>query len=146
MQTYTIGFTQKTASTFFSLLRQAETTSLVDVRLHNVSQLAGFAKRDDLAFFLKELCQASYHHIPDLAPTKELLTAYRKARITWESYEDSYLNLLAQRNIERIMQYQEFEKSCLLCSEHQPHHCHRRLVIDYLNGHWKTQLNVTHLV
>lgn len=146
MNTYTIGFTQKKASNFFTLLRGAGISSLIDVRLHNVSQLAGFAKRDDLAFFLNELCQAEYIHLPELAPTKLMLNAYKKGDIPWQSYADQFLNLLSQRNIERTMQPEQLNNTCLLCSEHQPHYCHRRLVADYLNEHWSSQLQVTHLV
>lgn len=146
MKTYTIGFTQKKASTFFALLQEAKINSLIDVRLNNVSQLSGFAKRDDLAFFLKELCQAGYYHLPELAPTKEMLKTYKRGDISWQAYEDSFLNLIAQRNIERTLQANELHNACLLCSEHQPYHCHRKLVVDYLNEHWNSQLKVTHLV
>jgi uncharacterized protein (DUF488 family) len=145
MKTFTIGFTQKKAEVFFSMLRNAGVKTLIDVRLNNVSQLAGFAKRDDLAFFARELCGAEYWHVPELAPTKDILDAYKKKLMPWESYEDAFLNLMARRNIEHHFQPADLDSGCLLCSEARPHHCHRRLVVDYLNQHWNTQLIVEHL-
>ena len=145
MSTYTIGFTQKKAEDFFGMLRKAQIKTLIDVRLNNVSQLAAFAKRDDLAFFLRELCNADYWHLPELAPTKIMLDGYKKHGVPWRVYEESFLNLMAQRNIERQLRPTDFEDACLLCSEAQPHHCHRRLVVEYLNTHWQTALKVEHL-
>lgn len=144
MNVFSIGFTQKKAEKFFTLLRNEEIKKLVDVRLNNVSQLAGFAKKDDLVFFLKELCQIEYIHMPDLAPTKEILEPYKKGNMEWVAYEDKFINLMAKRNIERIDQT-IIKDSCLLCSEHKPHHCHRRLVIEYLNKEWGSDLKVKHL-
>jgi|TARA_B100000953_G_scaffold228299_1_gene189874 uncharacterized protein (DUF488 family) len=145
MKISTIGFTKKNADQFFGLLREENVKTLIDVRLNNVSQLAGFAKRDDLKFFLKELCQAEYVHEPELAPTKELLNAYKKGEIVWEKYEEDFLNLMSQRNIERTVNQSLLSHGCLLCSEHKPHFCHRRLVIDYLNNHSDLNLEVKHL-
>ena len=145
MYTYTIGFTKKNAETFFNFLITSKVKTLIDVRLNNVSQLAGFAKRDDLKFFLKELCDAEYVHSPDLAPTKDILSDYKKGEITWEKYEDKFLNLMSSRNIERSIDPALFDNGCLLCSEHEPHLCHRRLVIEYLNEHSNLELKVKHL-
>lgn len=144
MNVFSIGFTQKKAEKFFTLLRNEEIKQLVDVRLNNVSQLAGFAKRDDLIFFLKELCDIDYVHMPDLAPTKDILNAYKKGNMPWQEYEDKFLNLMIKRNIERIDKA-VISDSCLLCSEHEPHHCHRRLVIEYLNHEWNSNFEVKHL-
>ncbi len=144
MKVYSIGFTQKKAEAFFKLLKNEDIKTLVDVRLNNVSQLAGFAKRDDLIFFLDQLCGIKYKHIPDLAPTKELLNSYKKGNMQWEEYEDQFLNLMIKRNIERLDK-STLDDSCLLCSEHKPHHCHRRLVIEYLNKCWDTNFIVKHL-
>ena len=119
--------------------------TLVDVRLNNVSQLAGFAKKNDLMYFLKELCNVDYVHLPDLAPTKEMLDPYKKGNVSWEVYESSFMDLMAKRNIERI-EKSVIADSCLLCSEHKHHHCHRRLVIEYLNSHWDTDFEVKHLI
>lgn len=145
MKTYTIGFTKKNANVFFDHLKSANILTLIDVRLNNVSQLAGFAKRDDLRFFLRELCGADYIHIPELAPTKEILNSYKKDNMTWERYEDEFLNLMAQRNIEKHMKSSLFDNGCLLCSEHEPHFCHRRLVVEYLNKTTNFNIDVKHL-
>ena len=147
IKTFTIGFTQKSASRFFTLLSDAGVKKLIDVRLNNVSQLAGFAKRDDLRYFLREICGADYQHLDELAPTKSILDAYKKNTMSWAEYEDRFLNLMDQRNIERSVTPTDLDRSCLLCSEHKPHHCHRRLVVEYLNKHWgDTNLDVVHLI
>lgn len=145
MNIYTIGFTQKKAETFFQFLKQSEVKTLIDVRLNNVSQLAGFAKRDDLKFFLRELCGAEYVHMPELAPTKEILNPYKKGDMSWEKYEDQFMNLMAKRNIERLVNPSVLDHGCLLCSEHEPHLCHRRLVVEYLNDNADFDLKVKHL-
>lgn len=145
MKINTIGFTKKNAQTFFNFIKNEKVTTLIDVRLNNVSQLAGYAKRDDLKFFLKELCDTDYLHIQDLAPTKEMLNGYKKGGMSWENYEDNFLNLMAQRNIERILKPTLLNDSCLLCSEHEPHFCHRRLVVEYLNEHTDQNYQVKHL-
>lgn len=145
MTTYTIGFTKKSAETFFGFMRGSKIRTLVDVRLNNVSQLAGFAKKDDLKFFLRELCSVEYIHIPDLAPTKEILDPYQDKKIKWDAYEDLFLNLMSKRNVERIVTPELLDQGCLLCSEHEPHHCHRRLVIEYLNANSQLDLKVKHL-
>ena len=145
MKTYTIGFTKKNAETFFGFLCENSVKRLIDVRLNNISQLAGFTKRDDLKYFLQALCDAEYIHMPDLAPTKEILDAYKKQGMPWELYEDKFLDLMAQRNIERAIDKALLDQGCLLCSEHEPHHCHRRLVVEYLNEHWDSAIEVKHL-
>jgi uncharacterized protein (DUF488 family) len=142
---YTIGFTKKNAEKFFSLLKSQNISKVIDVRLNNVSQLAGFAKKDDLKYFLKELCNAEYIHAPDLAPTEDILSLYKKGDISWEKYEDSFLNLMAKRNIEKTISPSLLENGCLLCSENEPHMCHRRLVVEYLNQHSALNLEVKHL-
>ena len=145
MEIFTIGFTKKNAESFFGYLRDSKIETLIDVRLNNVSQLAGFAKRDDLKFFLRELCGAEYEHAPELAPTKEILNAYKKKEISWESYEDKFLNLMSQRSIEKNITNSILNNGCLLCSEHEPHFCHRRLVVEYLNKYSDINLEVKHL-
>lgn len=145
MDVYTIGFTKKNAETFFNYLKVSNVKTLIDVRLNNVSQLAGFAKRDDLKFFLNELCGAEYVHSPELAPTKEILNSYKKGDMPWELYEDKFLNLMGQRNIEKSIKPALLDHGCLLCSEHEPHLCHRRLVVEYLNQHSDLDLKVKHL-
>ena len=122
LQLYTIGFTQKGAKTFFNLLTNSKVKRLVDIRLNNVSQLAGFAKREDLKFFAQEICQIDYVHIPDLAPTKEILDDYKKYGGDWNVYEDSFFNLMEKRGVENTINNELLDQGCLLCSEHKPHH------------------------
>src|SRR6266850_1899139 len=136
MKLFTIGFTQKSAQKFFGLLRGSGAKQLVDVRLNNVSQLAGFAKKDDLAYFVKDICGMEYAHIPDLAPTQDILDEYKKNKGDWAVYERKFLELMRQRAIEKTVPRNLVEDGCLLCSEDKPHHCHRRLVAEYLKEHW----------
>lgn len=133
---FTIGFTKKSAERFFLGLRDAGVQRLIDVRLNNVSQLAGFAKRNDLEFFLKELCDIEYLHLTDLAPTQDMLDAYKKSKGSWSEYEKRFLDLIRKREIEKSLPRDIFHSGCLLCSEHQPHHCHRRVVAEYLRDQW----------
>ena len=121
---------------FFELLRASGTKRVIDVRLNNVSQLAGFAKRDDLKYFLKELCGIDYLHLSDLAPTQEMLADYRKEHKDWGRYGKEFLDLMRERRIEDRVPREVMDESCLLCSEDEPHHCHRRLVVEYLREHW----------
>jgi uncharacterized protein (DUF488 family) len=144
MKLFTIGFTKKTAEKFFGLLRGSGARRVVDVRLNNVSQLAGFAKKDDLAFFLKELAGMEYVHLPELAPTQEMLDAYKKGKGDWQLYEQRFLSLMRERKIEEKLPRSLFEGACLLCSEDKPHQCHRRLVAEYLQQHWG-DVEVKHL-
>jgi uncharacterized protein (DUF488 family) len=136
MKISTIGFTKKNAEKFFGLIKNSGTRRVVDVRLNNVSQLAGFAKRDDLKFFLKEICDVEYVHLPDLAPTKLMLDDYKKAHKDWRRYEREFLDLMEKRKIESKIPQEVIAEGCLLCSEDKPHHCHRRLVAEYLSDHW----------
>lgn len=137
MKIFTIGFTKKSAETFFTRLREAQIKRLIDVRLNNVSQLAGFTKRDDLRFFTTEICKVEYVHAPQLAPTAEILDPFKKAKNgDWALYERQFLELMRERRIEETMPRDLIDGGCLLCSEETPHHCHRRLVAEYLNGKW----------
>lgn len=141
----TIGFTKTTAAGFFDRVKSAGVRKVIDVRLHNTSQLAGFAKADDLAYFLKEICGAQYLHQPLLAPTDDILKAFKRDKGDWSIYENSFMQLMEQRKIEDRFKPEMFEGGCLLCSEDKPHHCHRRLVCDYLNNKWDGALKVRHL-
>ena len=136
MRIYTLGFTKKSAESFFEILRASGVERVIDVRLNNVSQLAGFSKRDDLAYFLREVCSVEYEHMPDLAPTQELLKAYRDRAITWDDYEPQFLALMAERRVEDLPIRDVIANACLLCSEETAEHCHRRLVAEYLQDHW----------
>jgi uncharacterized protein (DUF488 family) len=133
---HTIGFTKKPARKFFELLRKSGTRRVIDVRLNNVSQLAGFSKRDDLQFFLKEILDIDYVHLPILAPTEDILDAYKKLRGNWQVYEEAFVKLMKEREIEKRLDPKIIEEGCLLCSEETAHHCHRRLVAEYLRDSW----------
>lgn len=146
IELYTIGFTKKGAQTFFELLRASNARRIIDVRLNNASQLAGFAKKADLEFFAKELCEMDYIHVPDFAPTKEILDAYKKHKGDWNVYEREFMELMERRRVENSISRELIDGGCLLCSEHEPHHCHRRLVAEYLNEKWNVELSVKHLV
>jgi uncharacterized protein (DUF488 family) len=144
MKLYTIGFTRKPAEKFFGLLRKARVSTLVDVRLNNVSQLAGFAKRDDLKYFLGEICGIAYMHRLDLAPTQPMLDDYKKNGASWASYEDRFLELMKHRRIEDATPPEMLDNAVLLCSEDKAHHCHRRLVAEYLAQRWD-DVTIEHL-
>ena len=143
---YTIGFTKKKAEYFFEKLKKAGVKRVVDVRLNNVSQLAGFAKKDDLIYFLKQLGGMDYVHFPELAPTKDILDAYKKQKGDWATYERKFIELMERRHIENKIPKEVLNEGCLLCSEDKPHHCHRRLVAEYLSKKWDEEVEINHLV
>jgi uncharacterized protein (DUF488 family) len=141
---YTIGFTQKSARDFFGRLQASQVKRVLDVRLNNSSQLAGFAKKDDLQYFLREICDIDYVHLPILAPTSEMLERYRKKGGGWKRYEEEFLRLIEEREIEKQLDPKMVAGGCLLCSEDKPHQCHRRLVAEYLREKWG-KLEIKHL-
>lgn len=145
MNLFTIGFTRKSAEQFFGLLRGSRATTLIDVRLNNVSQLAGFAKRDDIKFFIHEICGMNYIHRLDLAPTKAMLDDYKKRGASWTEYEPQFRELIEMRRVEETVPLELLENAVLLCSEDKPHHCHRRLVAEYFAQHLD-DVSITHLV
>ncbi len=145
MKLFTIGFTKKSAEAFFTKLKRSGAKRVVDVRLNNVSQLAGFAKRNDLEFFLREICHMDYVHVPELAPTQDILDEYKKNKGDWAVYEQKFLELMRKREIEKRVDPAVIADSCLLCSEDKPHHCHRRLVAEYFKSHWG-DVEVAHIV
>lgn len=136
MKILTIGFTKKSAEVFFTSLKSAGVQRIVDVRLNNVSQLAAFAKKGDLRYFASTICNIEYVHAPELAPTQEILDAYKKRKGDWDLYEQKFLELMRSRGIERSASSDVVDGSCLLCSEEKPQHCHRRLVAEYLQAAW----------
>ena len=144
MKLLTIGFTKKNAESFFETLRKSGAKRVVDVRLNNVSQLAGFAKKQDLAYFLQKICGMEYVHLPLLAPTQEMLDEYKKQRGSWDAYEQRFLELMKERRIEENISREVLADGCLLCSEDKPHHCHRRLVAEHLKRHWGN-VDIQHL-
>jgi uncharacterized protein (DUF488 family) len=137
MEIYTIGFTQKSAKQFFGILKDNGIKRLIDIRISNVSQLAGFTKKDDLEFFLKEICDADYIHMPILAPTEEIMHSYRRKEIDWDEFEKQFKKLLNERKVDKEVDKKIFkERAVLLCSEPTADKCHRRLVAEYLRDKW----------
>ena len=143
MKIFTIGFTKKSAEIFFSRLKDANVKKLIDIRLNNNSQLAGFTKKDDLRYFTMAICGIDYAHILQLAPTQDMLDDYKKSKGDWSVYEKKFLNLMATRKVENLDR-NELDGGCLLCSEDRPNHCHRRLVAEYLRDKWG-DVEVVHL-
>ena len=141
---YTIGFTATTAENFFERLQNNDVKQIIDARLNTKSQLSGFAKNADLAFFLKKIINANYLHVPEFAPTQEILNNYRNKKIDWSEYENIYLNLIKKRRVEMLLNAKELDKSCLLCSEADATFCHRRLLAEYLERKLKS-LSIKHL-
>lgn len=144
MKIYTIGFTKTSAKHFFDRIKEAKVRQVVDVRLNNLSQLAGFAKRDDLRFFLDSISGVGYTHRTELAPTQDMLDAYKKHKGEWADNEQRFLHLMEERRIEETIPRESIDNACLLCSEDQPQHCHRRLVAEYLRKKWG-DVEIVHL-
>jgi uncharacterized protein (DUF488 family) len=145
MKIFTIGFTKKSAESFFTKLQLPDVGRVVDVRLNNVSQLAGFSKRDDLRYFLRAICRIDYLHLLELAPTQLILDEFKKHKGDWNLYERQFLDLMARRQIERNVPRGLLEGACLLCSEDKPAHCHRRLVAEYLRSKWG-DVEIEHII
>lgn len=144
MRIFTIGFTKKSAEDFFSRLLNSGVKRIIDVRLNNVSQLAGFSKKDDLKYFLRKICDVDYLHLLSLAPTQSMLDGYKKERGVWQNYEREFVSLITSREIEKTLSREVVADGCLLCSEDKPVRCHRRLVAEYLQNKW-TDVEVEHL-
>lgn len=144
MRLYTIGFAGRSAESFFTALEQAGVRTLVDIRLRPAGQLAGFARAQDLPYFLRKLVPGcSYRHQPELAPSDEILKAYRKSR-DWDAYVTAFEQLMDQRGIPGVLTPEDFEDACLLCSEKEHAHCHRSLVASRLQQAWP-DVTVIHL-
>jgi uncharacterized protein (DUF488 family) len=145
VEVFTIGFTQRSAEEFFESLRRAGIRQVIDVRLNNTSQLAGFAKRGNIEYLLAQLCQATYRHEPVLSPTKDILDGFKKKQLPWDQYECRFLALLAERQVEMVVDRGWFDvPTVLLCSELTAEHCHRRLVAEYLADKWG-DMRIIHL-
>ena len=145
MELFTIGFAGKSAERFFSSLVKHGVKKVIDIRLNNVSQLAGFTKKNDLKYFLKVIANIEYEYLPQLAATKELMDGYRGGKISWEEYETAYLKLLEERQVLKTFKPGDFDRACLLCSEEKPDHCHRRLAAERLKGKWEA-VEVRHIL
>lgn len=144
MKIFTLGFTKKNAEQFFDRLKQPGLLRVVDIRLNNSSQLAGFTKKDDIKYFLRKLCEIDYVYLPELAPTKEILNEYKNNGGDWVAYEHQFLKLMQERGVAESLDQNMIDGCCLLCSEATPEHCHRRLVAEYLRGKWK-DVEIQHL-
>jgi len=141
---FTIGFAKKSAREFFAKLKEAGVSTVIDVRLNNVSQLAGFTKKQDLQYFLQEIAGIGYAHRSELAPTKDILDAYKNKDIDWTEYESRFRQLLIERRVEDVVKPQLVDKACFLCSEPKPDKCHRRLTAEYLRERWGN-VEIVHL-
>ena len=144
MRLFTIGFTKKSAEEFFTILQNAGVNRIVDVRLNNTSQIAGFAKARDLKYFLHAIAGIDYVHIQDFAPTQEILDDFKKNKGSWANYERRFVDLMVERRIAETAAKLLHDCDCLLCSEHIPEHCHRRLLAEYLKKNL-TYIEVDHL-
>jgi uncharacterized protein (DUF488 family) len=144
VKVFTMGYVGKNAREFFDILKQAGIRKVADVRLYNTSQLAGFAKKQDLEYFLQTIVGAEYIHMPIMAPTKQLLNDYKKGRLNWPQYENQFNSIIAERQIEKHIMLQDMDMVCFLCSEAKADNCHRRLVAEYLAEHWKS-ISINHL-
>lgn len=144
MNLYTIGFTKKSAEVFFNILMKNSVRRIIDTRLNNRSQLAGFTKEEDLKFFLKKISNIDYVYMPQWAPTDEILSGYKKKLINWEEYARKYINILKERDIWAKVDSSILENACLLCSEDKPERCHRRLLAEYFQEQNK-EISITHL-
>lgn len=147
MNLYTIGFTKKSAEDFFEILIKNNIKKLIDIRLNNSSQLAGFTKGRDLKYFLDKICKISYEHDLNLAPTKEVLNKYKGGKISWFEYEQEFCELLNQRQVILDLNNKynrDYNGLCLLCSESEPNHCHRKLVAEFIKRD-NPRLNIIHL-
>ncbi|MBW2090274.1 MAG: DUF488 domain-containing protein [Deltaproteobacteria bacterium] len=143
MNLYTIGFSQKSAEEFFKILKSNNVTRLIDIRLNNKSQLAGFTNVKHLPYFLK-IHDIEYLYRPDFAPTKELLNGYKNKSISWKEYKIGYNKIIVQRNIIEKIDWNIFNNSVLLCSEPTAEQCHRRLLAEYLAQN-KSEIKIKHL-
>jgi len=144
MKIFTIGFTKKSAEEFFTRLQKAGVRRIVDIRLNNTSQIAGFAKARDLKYFLKTIGGIDYVHVLELAPTQDILDDFIKKKGDWSDYERRFCALLKIRGVADTLSPELLDGGCLLCSEDTPEHCHRRLVAEYLREQWEN-VEVIHL-
>jgi uncharacterized protein (DUF488 family) len=144
LKVFTIGYGSKNAREFFTILKQAGIRKVIDVRLYNTSQLAGFTKKQDIEYFLQTIVGASYIHLPIMAPTKQLLNDYKKGLISWQQYETQFKSIIAQRQIDKHIIPQDMDMACFLCNEATADNCHRRLVAEYLAGLWPN-ISIIHL-
>jgi uncharacterized protein (DUF488 family) len=143
---FSIGSSEKSAEEFFTKLQNAGVIHVEDIRLKNTSNLAGFAKKDNLEYFLKVIADISYTHRPEFAPTEEILDSYKKKKtISWSEFKQQFSSLINERRIEKLIMPEAMNKACLLCSEPTAEKCHRRLVAEYLRDKWGN-VEIRHLL
>ena len=142
---FTIGFTGSNAEHFFTRLHSENIKKVIDTRLWASSQLAGFAKKQDLPYFLKKIVNIDYEYRKDLAPSEDILKAYKDGKINWNEYEIKYKNLIHHRDIANVLKPQDLAHSCFLCACKTQHQCHRRILVEYLQDNWSISLEVKHL-
>lgn len=143
---FTIGFTKKTAEEFFNYLKDSGVCTVIDIRLNNTSQLAGFSKYPDIEFFLHSICGIDYIHEPMFSPSEKTLKKYKKKEIDWDIYKKEFNQTMNERNINTLIKekYLNLDNVCLLCSEPIPDNCHRSIIAeDFLNA--DNKIIVTHL-
>lgn len=142
---FTIGFTGSSAKHFFERLRQADVKKVIDTRLWASSQLAGFAKKKDLPYFLKEIAGIDYEYREELAPSADILKPFKDNKMSWDEYEVQYIDLINHRNIANMLSPDEVDRACFLCACKTEHHCHRRLLSEYLQREWSQLVEIAHL-
>ncbi len=142
---FTIGFTGSSAEHFFERLCGAGVKKVIDTRLWASSQLAGFAKKKDLPYFLKKIDNIDYEYRKELAPSDDILKPFKNNQLSWEEYEVQYINLINHRNIANIITPDEVHEACFLCACKTEHNCHRRLLAEYLQKEWSQPVEVVHL-
>lgn len=142
---FTIGFTGSSAEDFFERLRGAGVKKVIDTRLWASSQLAGFAKKKDLPYFLKEIASIDYEYRKELAPSDDILKPFKDSKISWDEYEVQYIDLIHHRNIANVLSPGEVDQACFLCACKTEHHCHRRLLAEYLQREWDQPVEIVHL-
>lgn len=136
MNIYTVGFEQVPAKDFFETLRSSPAVRLIDARLNPNPEDGGYARGGDLAYLLGELCGMSYHHVPALAPTKQMVSEVLDRGGPWEAYEKSFLRLMRERCVEETVKRDLLDDAVVMCLERSADQCHRRLVAEYLQRAW----------
>ena len=141
---FTIGFTRTTAESFFRRLQEAGVKKVIDVRVHPHSQLAAFAKKADLEYFLMAISGIAYLHAPMLAPTEAIFDGIKTGELSWAQYESAFRSLMVERGVRGIFKPADMEDACLLCACATHEFCHRRLVAEHFKEVWRG-VEVVHL-
>ena len=142
---FTIGATGSSAEDFFRRLRSADVKKVIDTRLWASSQLAGFAKKKDLPFFLRKIGGIDYEYRRELAPSDDILKPFKNNQISWQDYEAQYIDLIRNRNIASVLRPEEVDTACFLCACKTEDRCHRRLLTEHLQKEWSVSVEIVHL-